>query len=50
MFVGRQGRNEKIVDTFFTNAGIRTMILGALLDDVYLKANAPQPTEYNLSG
>ena len=34
-FVSRTGRNEKIVNDFMSNADMRAVIIGALLEDVY---------------
>ena len=38
-FVNRHGRNEKIVGDFLQNEQLRKLIISALLDDVYQKAN-----------
>lgn len=38
-FVNRHGRNEKIIGDFLQNEHLRKLIIAALLDDVYLKAN-----------
>lgn len=38
-FVNRHGRNEKIVGDFLQNEQLRKLIIAALLDDVYHKAN-----------
>jgi type I restriction enzyme, R subunit len=38
-FVTRMGRNEKIVGSFMTNPEMRTIILTALLNEVYVNAN-----------
>jgi type I restriction enzyme R subunit len=37
-FVSRKGRNEKIVNDFMSNADMRAVIIGALLEDVYRQA------------
>ena len=37
-FVGRHGRNEKIVGDFMQDAELRRLIIAALLDDVYSRA------------
>ncbi|MBE0566125.1 MAG: type I restriction endonuclease subunit R [Krumholzibacteria bacterium] len=37
-FVSRKGRNEKIVNDFMSNAEMRAVIIGALLEDVYRQA------------
>lgn len=34
-FIQRQGRNEKIVNEFMANEEVRTLVINALLDDVY---------------
>ena len=38
-FVNRHGRNEKIIGDFLQNEHLRKLIIAALLDDVYQKAN-----------
>lgn len=38
-FVTRHGRNEKIIGDFLQNEHLRKLIIAALLDDVYQKAN-----------
>ena len=37
-FINRQGRNEKIVNEFMGNEEIRTLVINALLDDVYAQS------------
>ena len=41
-FVERKGRNEKIIGDFMSNEAMRTMIIGAMLEDVYLRARGDQ--------
>lgn len=38
-FVNRHGRNEKIIGDFLQDEHLRKLIIAALLDDVYQKAN-----------
>ncbi|MCC5014865.1 type I restriction endonuclease subunit R [Legionella sp. 31fI33] len=38
-FVNRHGRNEKIIGDFLQNEHLRKLIIAALLDDVYQRAN-----------
>ena len=37
-FISRKGRNEKIVNDFMSNADMRAVIIGALLEKVYRQA------------
>ncbi|MCP4363224.1 MAG: hypothetical protein GY796_34925 [Chloroflexi bacterium] len=39
-FINRQGRNEKIVNEFMSNEEVRTLVINALLDDVYGRVRA----------
>lgn len=39
-FVGRQGRNEKIVNEFMSNEKLRTHLISALLDEVYARVRS----------
>lgn len=41
-FINRQGRNEKIVNEFMANEEVRTLVINALLDDVYGRVQAGQ--------
>ncbi len=42
-FVARIGRNEKIVNDFMSNPEMRSLIVSALLDDVYGRVTKDEP-------
>lgn len=44
-FVARHGRNEKIVNEFMSNQDVRSLIVAALLDEVYGRATKGEPSQ-----
>ncbi len=44
-FVARHGRNEKIVNNFMSNPDMRSLIVAALLDEVYGRATKGDPLQ-----